>query len=170
MNGGFPMSENKEELNVEVESSESETTVVVTDSENYSETQKLKQIFSLKKRVEEHITDRFELEKEYRKEFNNPKYVYRERLADTTALYVNEVLPLLKSADNISMEDFDVGSLNKDLNVAHFGENQGIEVSNGEAEPFGVSNSKAVFYRTNELLREIGLGVELQEETEPASI
>jgi hypothetical protein len=160
----------KDDLDIEVESEESETTVVVTDSENYSETQKLKHIYELKKEVSRHISNRFELVKKYSEEFANPKYVYRERLSDKVALYVNEVIPLLESADSIDKSDYQLDRVNKDVNVLTFAETHGVSLNAGELEPHTKFVSKCVFHKTNELIREIGLGVDLEEETEPASI
>jgi len=160
----------KDNLDVEVQSEESETTVVVTDSENYSETQKLKHIYELKKDVSNHISNRFDFYKKYSQEFRNPKYVYRERLADKVSLYVNEVLPLLESADNIDVSDYQVDRVATDVDIRTFAETHGVSVNGDEVEPHSKIESKSVFHKTNELVREIGLGVDLEEETEPASI
>ena len=160
----------KDDLDIEVQPEESETTVVVTDSENYSETQKLKHIYELKRDVTTHIANRFELVKKYRQEYSNPKYTYQERLADKVALYVNEVIPLLESADSIDESDYQVDRVNSKVDIQTFAETHGLSASGNELEPHSKIESKAVFHETNELIREIGLGVELEEETEPASI
>lgn len=166
------MSESQD-LDVDIENAEDDTTVVVTDSENYGETQRLKQVYNLRSNVQELVMNKHQLAKEYDDHWGNKMghEIFTENLANTIALYGSELLPIFDSIEQISEEDYNVTiTKDKSVDIRLFVDKDGMRAKDGEVEAYPTLFSMAVFRRLNELVEKSGLGVETESETEPASI
>jgi hypothetical protein len=166
------MSESQD-LDVDIENAEDDTTVVVTDSENYGETQRLKQIYKLRSKVQDLKMNKNELSKEYDDYWSNRRgwEIFEEDLAGTVALYGSELLPLFNSIEQITEEDYKVTiSKGKSVDIRLFVDKDGNRVNDGQVEAYPSLFSMAVYRRLNKLVEKSGLGLETESETEPASI
>jgi len=162
-----------QDVDVDVESTEDDTTVVVTDSENYGETQRLKQIYKLRSKVQDLKMNQNELSKEYDDYWSNRRgwEIFEEDLANAVALYGSELLPLFYSIDQISEEDYKVTvSEGNSVDIRFFVDKDGMRKNEGEVGAYPSLFSMSVFRRLNELVEKSGLGLETESETEPASI
>jgi hypothetical protein len=160
-------------LDVDIENAEDDTTVVVTDSENYGETQRLKQIYKLRSRVQDLKMNKSELSKEYDEYWSNKRgwEVFDEDLSSTVALYGSELLPVFDSIEQIAEEDYKVEiTEDKSVDIRLFVNKDGKRVKDGKVEAYPSLFSMSVYRRLNELVEKSGLGLETESETEPASI
>ena len=159
----------------EEELSDDSSTVVVTDSENYGRTQKLKHIYRAKKQVQEMRRNSEELVKEYDDYWSNEhgKVVYQRKLASTIAEYGSELLPVIEEARRDGqLELHHTTTQSFKLDIKEFVRTDGhkVDTESEEVEPHSVPKSLDVYRQLNRILRKLGLGLELEEEKGPAEI
>ena len=159
----------------EEELSDDSSTVVVTDSENYGRTQKLKHIYRAKEQVQEMRRNSEELVREYDDYWRRThgRVVYQRKLASAIAEYGSELLPVIEEARHDGqLELHHMTSQSFRLDVEEFVRTDGHEVDteSEEVEPYSEAKCLDVYRQLNRTLRKLGLGLELEEEKGPAEI
>jgi hypothetical protein len=165
------------EISEEQLSGDSEsTTVIVTDSENYGQTQRLKQIYKAKDMVRQLRRNEEELAKQYNEYWRGThgREIYNRELASKIAYYGSELLPVIEEARrNGTLTEADMRTQGRfDISVKEFIEKDGMEFDhqNEEVEAYSPLKSLAVYRQLNEILRKLGLGLNFEEEKGPAEI
>jgi hypothetical protein len=159
----------------EEELSDDSSTVIVTDSENYGRTQKLKHIYRAKEQVQELRRNSEELVKEYNEYWRGThgREVYNRELASSVAEYGSELLPVIEQAkgdDQLELHHTITKSFK--IQIEEFVRTDGMEVGSDpeEATPYSPTKTLDVYRQLNRILRELGLGLDLEEEKGPAEI
>lgn len=151
------------------------TTVVVTDSEDYGRTQKLKHIYRAKESVQEMRRNQEELVREYNDYWHQThgREVYRRELSKSVAEYGSELLPVVEQAvEQEQLGKLDLQSDRFGIDIRDFITTDGHQVDRSEesSEPYGIIKTLDVYRCLNNLLRDLGLGLQLEEEKGPAEI
>jgi len=159
----------------EEELSTDSTTVVVTDSEDYGQTQKLKHIYRAKESVQKMRRNQEELIKEYDEYWHQThgRDIYHRELAKSVASYGSELLPIINQAleqDQLSTPDLLSDRFNIDIRDFITTDGQKIDTDSGDTEPYNILQTLDVYRHLNTLLGELGLGLQLEEEKGPAEI
>jgi len=159
----------------EEEVSGDSTTVVVTDSEAYGQTQKLKHIYKSKRKVQEMRRNSEELVKEYDDYWHRThgRKVYNRELASSVADYGTELLPIIEQAKREGqLNAADTKTDRFGIFVTDFISTDGMKVDHEseEVEPYKPLKTLAVYRQLNRILRKLGLGLELEENKGPANI
>ena len=159
----------------EEELSDGSSTVIVTDSENYGRTQKLKHIYSAKEEVQKVRKRSEELVREYNDYWNGThgREVYDRELASNVAEYGSELLPVIEEArsdDQLELHHMTTQSFK--IDIREFIRTDGMKFDNesDQAEPYTKLKSLDVYRQLNRILRKLGMGLELEEEKGPAEI
>jgi hypothetical protein len=159
------MSETPQTEQVEVDESTEEKNVFVVDPDDYQKTRKLKAINDAKDHVRQLRKDM-----PNRASQNEWRGIYA-RTAEAVAMYGSELLPLIEDAvDQGLLEEEDLqteyGSIREFVKYeGRFPDHENEEME--DAKPMVYMT----FYRQIERIqRELGLGLELQEDKGPASI
>jgi hypothetical protein len=159
------MSESPQDEPIEVEESTEEKNVFVVDPEDYQKTRKLKAINDAKDYVRKRRKD--EPEVAGQSEWQGIHY----RNAEAVAMYGNELLPLIEDAiEQGTLEENDLETRHGHIRefIAYDG-----QIPDHEKEEMKDPDPTVymTFYRQLQRIeRKLGLGLELQEEKEPASI
>jgi hypothetical protein len=172
------MSEKKEDTGIELTEesvSGDSTTVVVTDSEGYGQAQKLKHIYKAKRQVQDMRSNSEELVKEYDDYWHQThgRDVYNRELASSVAEYGSELLPIIEGArEQGKLDTTDVTTDRFGIRISDFVSTDGMDVDHEkrETEPYSPLQSLAVYRQLNRILRDLGLGLELEENKGPAQI
>mgnify|MGYP000397320754 FL=1 len=151
------------------------TTVVVTDTEDYGRTQKLKHIYKAKESVQKMRRNQEELVKEYDDYWHQThgRDVYHRELAKSVASYGSELLPIINQAldqDQLATPDLLSDRFSIDIRDFISTDGQKIDTDSGDTEPYNILQTLDVYRHLNTLLRELGLGLQLEEEKGPAEI
>lgn len=151
------------------------TTVVVTDSENYGQTQKLKHIYKAKRQVQDMRRNSEELAQEYNEYWHKThgREVYNRELASAVAEYGSELLPIIEEARHEGhLDATDMKTDRFEIFISDFVSTDGMDIDHEseEAKPYKPLRTLAVYRQLNRILRKLGLGLELEENKGPAQI
>ncbi|NMJ92755.1 hypothetical protein GLT81_00670 [Nanohaloarchaea archaeon] len=143
---------------------EEDSNVFVVDPEDYQKTQKIKSINRARMNVLEHR------KKTPNTAGSNEWKGINARLAETVADYGNELLPLIEDA--LEEDILDEDDLESELcNIVEFIMLNGrTRDESGELEEPNPSYSMSVYRQLGRIERKLGLGLELETESEPAII
>lgn len=165
-----------EKIDIDEESiSEESTTIVVTDSEDYGETQKLKSIYRAKREVQRLRHNQESIVRESHSRFNTKSgsEIYLQKLSSSIAEYGAELLPIIEQAHQRGqLSDSDLETKRFDVSIRRYIEADGtkIDYDQENTEPYGILQSLAVYRQLNRILRDLGLGLDLEENKGPAEI
>ena len=159
----------------EEELSDGSSTVIVTDSENYGRTQKLKHIYSAKEEVQKVRKRSEELVREYNDYWNGThgREVYDRELASNVAEYGSELLPVIEEArsdDQLELHHMTTQSFKMDIREFIRTDGMNFDNESDQVEPYTKLKSLDVYRQLNRILRKLGMGLELEEEKGPAEI
>ena len=159
----------------EEELSDGSSTVIVTDSENYGRTQKLKHIYSAKEEVQKVRKRSEELVNEYNDYWSGThgREVYDRELASNVAEYGSELLPVIEEArsdDQLEPHHMTTQSFNMDIREFIRTDGMNLDNESDQVEPYTELKSLDVYRQLNRILRKLGMGLELEEEKGPAEI
>lgn len=151
------------------------TTVVVTDSEDYGKTQKLKHIYNAKESVQDLRGEQESIIREFDDYWHQThgREIYQRELAKTVAEYGSELLPIINQAveqGQIAESDLVSDRFGVDIREYITTDGHRIDSETNETEPYSILKILDVYRQLNELLRKLGLGLELEEEKGPAKI
>jgi hypothetical protein len=162
---------------VEIEESEKEKNVLVVDPDDYQRTKKLKLINKAKEEVISLRHDREDAIGYLGDNFAGEGIeTYHMKLAQTVAQYGSELLPLIEEGlEKGALEEDDtitrkVPDQTKGLDVVAFVQRDG-RISNGnEARRPPEPLTLAIYRQLERIERELGLGLDLEEDKGPANI
>lgn len=159
---------------------EDEPRLYVVDSENYQKTKKLEAIYRAKQQVTKVRQNRYDLIPKLGDEFGRKGLVvYNHRLAKAIAEYGSELLPVVEDVaevGGIEQEDLVVNcvSTQSKVNVGEFIDLDGKVPDKSGKKTTTESPTEADlmrFYRQFERIqRKLGLGLDIEEESQPAEI
>lgn len=149
-----------------VEEPDEEPALFVVDPDEYQETQKLKAISDTKKQFRKMRNSRPNTAK--RDDWQG----IRAREAEAVALYGSELLPIIEDAIDqglLSENDLDIEYVDTDVRSFVMYDGRTVD-ENGETQKPNPQRTMAVYRQLNRIQRKLGLGLELQEDKEPAQI
>lgn len=162
------------------EKEDDEQSLYVVDSEEYQKTKKLESIYQAKKEYKRVRSEKSKIVQRYETLYRNPKVSYYQHLASSLAMYGSELIPLVEDAleEGLLIED--------DLMIEAIGGNRQWNIlelirfdcciegdfisEKGKYTPLGDKNLNHVFRHLEKIQRKLGLGLEIESETEPAQI
>jgi hypothetical protein len=172
------MSERGEKVDIEEETDN----IVVVDPDDYQKTQKLKSIQEAKDHFKSFTTNEVEMFQKLDDTYGNPKQALKYRRGKALAMYASELMPLIEEAivnDVLTEADLIVdtnpaveSAIGKsELGIREIIEFDGAVVVDGEKlDDIPEIHSKKVYRRLEAIERELGLGLELEENKGPAEI
>jgi hypothetical protein len=149
---------------------EEEANIMIADPDDYQKSKKLKAIHDTKKRVRKVLQNRHQIKEEVGR---HQRQHFRATLGDAVAMYGLELMPLIEEAideDILSEDDLDAGPM--EPNVQLFVDIGGavMDDDSGEARPPKKWESMNYYQQLQRIQRELGLGLDLEEEQSPAEI
>jgi hypothetical protein len=145
---------------------------VIGDPEEYQKKKKLQSIYKRRERILKLSEDRTKLVEEYGSTYRETgKDIWKGEYATACAEYGNELLPLI--TDAIEKGELDGSLMHMDegnIDIYHFIVSQGKRHTGDDLEtpePFVVMN---IYRRLDNIMRELGLGLNLEEQKGPAEI
>lgn len=151
-----------------IDADEDNAEFLVVDSEDYQQTKNLEAIFKAKKQVRQLTQDPEWIERDS----SAAKRQYNKKLCYAVCYYGSELLPLIEEAIENEI-------ISEDMTQLSWGAIQDYVTSNGHipknkdedewirAKPL---QSMAVYRQLRRIERKLGLGIEIEKETEPAQI
>ena len=160
-----------------VEDPNEESQYLVVDPDDYQKTKKLELIHKSKSEVLKVRKKRMALIKEYHNEFRGKDGLdmYTQRLAQTISQYGSELLPLIeeaKSNGTLDEEHLEVAIAPKEhnLQLIYFIEMDGRVKIDGEPQVPPEATVMSVYRQLDRIQRELGLGLDIEEDKGPAEI
>jgi len=165
------MSKQSEKVELEEESDN----FVVVDPDNYQKTKKLQSIREAKDHFKEVRRNENEIKVELKGQWRNYREAYRDMRAKAVSDYASEMVPLIEAGleSNTLSEDNLIASLGPkkhDIDVRWVAKNNGKINVDGEMEPLPGLNCSEVYRQLERIERELGLGLDLEEDKGPAQI
>ena len=154
------------------EKEDDEQSLYVVDSEEYQKTKKLESIYQAKKE--------YKRVQKYTGIYRDPKGSYYQQLASSLAMYGSELSPIIEDAlkEGLLIED--------DLKIESVSGNDQWDIlelikfdccvegdfisEEGKYTPLGDKNLNHIFRHLEKIQRKLGLGLEIESETDPAQI
>lgn len=171
------MSERPEE-SVTVDESNTETNYLVVDPDDYQRTKKLESIHKARQEVLNVRNNRMDLINEYKGMAGpnrNGVDIYGVKLGKTVAQYGSELLPLIEdglrngAVDEKHLE-VSLGQDSTDMDIIAYIKADGRIQYDGELICPPGPNHLAIYRQLDRIQRELGLGLELEEQKGPAEI
>lgn len=163
--------------------SESEKTVIdeeasnvfVVDPEDYRKTKKLQAIQDSKEHFRDLRRNRAEYEHELKEKYTNNREAYEGIKAEAIADYASELVPLIEAGlekGALSEDDLIANSDKKQMsvNVIEVAEERGRMWNGDEVIPLLDTLCGEVYRQLERIERKLGLGLELEENKDPAEI
>jgi hypothetical protein len=171
------MSEQTEKVELE----ENIDSIVVVDPDDYQKTKKLQSIQEAKDRYREFTLNRSERFRELDETWANPKEAMEKEEAQSLAMYGSELLPLIEEGIEkgaISEADLKLETdkmvealLDKPtMDIREMIRLEGCIVADGEYQHLPRHFQKRMYRQLERIEQKLGLGLELEENKEPAQI
>lgn len=156
---------------VELEESTEEKSVFVVDPDNYQKTKKLKSIHQARDHVLDVRKNKHENMDQY-KQFRGVWYdSYHRHLAESVASYGHEVMPIIEEALENGAIDDELLKVSEDMDIQTFVYSEGrVPSEDDELEAPSPTKTMAVYRQLDSVLRELGLGLDFEEDKGPANI
>ena len=173
------MSEISDNKSIEKEDDD-EQSLYVVDSDEYQKTKKLESIYQSKKEYKKIRSNRSKIIQKYTGIYRDPKGSYYQQLASSLAMYGSELSPIIEDAlkEGLLIED--------DLKIESVSGNDQWDIlelikfdccvegdfisEEGKYTPLGDKNLNHIFRHLEKIQRKLGLGLEIESETDPAQI
>jgi hypothetical protein len=156
-----------------------ESGYLVVDPDNYQRTKKLESIYKTKQKILEVRNNRGDIIKDMNDNFGSSSRtgldMYESKLGKVVAQYGSELLPLIEegsSKGTLSERDL-VASVSEerlDIDVVRFVKYDGRVKYKDELQYLPEANSLAVYRQLERIQRELGLGLNLEEQKGAAEI
>ena len=160
---------------------EESSNIFVVDPEDYSKTRKLKSIQEAKDHYKSFIVEENEWNERLHNQYVNGKEAYQRQRAEALAMIGSELLPLIEMGlekGGLSESDMkievDGGAYKyfdgKEMDVRDIIESQGKVNFQGEVEVLPRYFQQKIYRQFERIEQKLGIGLEVEEEKDPAEI